>query len=82
MEFLTLLLVLAIGGLFAAYWCSRIAAAKGWNSDPWIWWGLLFAPFALIAAAGLPDKKAQNYLRHLAYGDRADAPLPTPPLVS
>ena len=65
--------------LLSAYWCCRIAAAKGWNSDPWIFLGVVGGPIALIAVAGLPDKKLQGYMRHLAYGDKADAPLPTPP---
>lgn len=42
--------------------------------------GVLFGPIALIAAAGLPDLKTRQYLKHLAgeQGDASGAPKPRP----
>jgi hypothetical protein len=36
---------------------SGVARQKGYSRRPWFLGGLLFGPFALIAAAGLPDKR-------------------------
>ena len=40
-----------------------IAASKDHNWLPWIFGGFLFGPVALIATAGLPDRKFARYLR-------------------
>ena len=46
-----------------------IAASKDHNWLPWIFGGFLFGPVALIATAGLPDRKLARYLRLLS-GDK------------
>ena len=43
-----------------------IAASKDHNWLPWIFGGLLFGPVALIATAGLPDRKLTRYVRLLS----------------
>ena len=40
-----------------------IASSKDHNWFPWIVGGLLFGPVALIATAGLPDRKLTRYIR-------------------
>ena len=42
-----------------------IAASKDHNWLPWIFGGFLFGPVALIATAGLPDRKLARYIRLL-----------------
>ena len=43
-----------------------IAASKDHNWLPWIFGGFLFGPVALIATAGLPDRKLARYIRLLS----------------
>ena len=40
-----------------------IASSKDHNWFPWIVGGVLFGPVALIATAGLPDRKLTRYIR-------------------
>ena len=49
-------------GIYAAV----IAASKDHNWLPWIFGGFLFGPVALIATAGLPDRKLARYIRLLS----------------
>lgn len=51
-----------IGWLVCAGFCGTVAEEKGYSSGMWIFGGLLFGPLALIAVAGLPDKKLRNIL--------------------
>ena len=46
-----------------------IAASKNHNWFPWSLGGFLFGPVALIATAGLPDRKLHRYVR-LISGDK------------
>ena len=65
----------AIFGLLFILWvpcgiyAGVIAASKDHNWLPWILGGFLFGPVALIATAGLPDRKLARYLRLLS-GDK------------
>ena len=43
-----------------------IAASKNHNWLPWIVGGLVFGPVALIATAGLPDRKLTKFVRLLS----------------
>lgn len=43
-----------------------IAASKNHNWFPWSLGGFLFGPVALIATAGLPDRKLQRYVRAIS----------------
>ena len=45
-----------------------IAASKDHNWFPWGIGGFLFGPVALIATAGLPDRKLNRYIRVLCEG--------------
>ena len=49
-------------GLFAA----SVASSKAHDGVSWFFGGLLFGPIALIAAAGLGDRKLLQSLRRLA----------------
>ena len=48
------------------FYAGVIAASKDHNWLPWIFGGLLFGPVALIATAGLPDRKLTRYIRLLS----------------
>jgi len=45
---------------------SAITIEKGWNNTNWFLAGFLFGPLGLLAAAGMPDRRSQKYLRYLA----------------
>ena len=47
-------------------WAEEIATLKGHNSKQWLVLGLLFGPVALIACAGLGDRKLRRYQRFQA----------------
>jgi len=47
------------------FFAGAVADGKGHNSIAWIFGGLLFGPMALIAAAGLEDRKLRRYIRLL-----------------
>ena len=49
-----------------------IASSKDHNWFPWIVGGVLFGPVALIATAGLPDRKLTRYIR-LISGDNHES---------
>ena len=49
-----------------------IAASKDHNWLPWIVGGLVFGPVALIATAGLPDRKLTKFVRLLS-GDKNES---------
>ena len=51
-----------------ALYTGVIAASKDHNWLPWILGGLLFGPVALIAAAGLPDRKLIRSIRLISEG--------------
>ncbi len=59
-------LILLIVGLACAGYSSAVAEAKGFDKGSWALGGFFFGPLALFASLGLPDRKAQRYLRLLA----------------
>ena len=47
----------------AGFYSGEVAHQKGYSGAAWVIWGLLFGFIALIAAAGLPDRKLRKYIR-------------------
>ena len=60
MVFIISLVVFFITGLY----CLNVAEEKGYNGFLWFVGGFLFSFAALIAVAGLPDKKLRKYSRN------------------
>ncbi len=56
-------LVLVIVWLSAGFYCGQVAHQKGYSGTAWAIGGFLFGFIALIAAAGLPDRKLRKYIR-------------------
>ena len=56
-------LVLVIVWFSAGFYSGQVAHQKGYSGAAWAIGGLLFGFIALIAAAGLPDRKLRKYLR-------------------
>ena len=48
------------------FYAASCAASKDQGFLPWLIGGVLFGPIALIAAAGLGDRRARSYLRMIA----------------
>ena len=65
-------MVMALFGAFVLIWlpCGFFAAAtaedKGHGGLAWFFGGLVFGPIALIACAGLGDRKLRRYQRFQA----------------
>ena len=57
--------VVIVGWLSSALFCAILANEKGYSNVAWFFGGLVFGFFALIAAAGLPDKKLRKYIRQI-----------------
>jgi hypothetical protein len=51
-------IIIILQALICAFLASNLAEKKGQSSGNWFVVGLLFGPFGLIAAAGLPIKQA------------------------
>ena len=49
-----------------AFFTSNVAGQKECNSFLWFIGGFFFGPLALIAVAGMPDRRARKYLRRIA----------------
>ena len=60
-----IIFVLMIGWIASAFFCAQVADEKGYSGTAWGIAGFLFGFFALIAVAGLPDKKLRKYLRQI-----------------
>jgi hypothetical protein len=58
--------IVFIIGLISAVLTAQVASAKGCDYSSWALAGFFFGPLALIAAAGLPDRRLRRYLRALA----------------
>ena len=56
-------LVLIIVWLSAGFYCGEVAHQKGYSGTSWAIGGFFFGFIALIAAAGLPDRKLRKYIR-------------------
>ena len=66
-----LVFVLLIGWVASAFFCAQVADEKGYSGTAWGFAGFLFGFFALIAVAGLPDKKLRKYLRQIGVKQKA-----------
>ena len=55
--------VLLLGWIACAFFCGEVAKEKGYGWTSWFIGGLFFGIFALIASAGLPDRKLRRYIR-------------------
>ncbi len=49
-----------------AFFTASVAASKECNMISWFIGGFLFGPLALIAIAGMPDRRTRKYLRRIA----------------
>ena len=67
MLFIVSLIVFFLAGLF----CFNVAEEKGYNGFLWFIGGFLFSFIALIAVAGLPDRKLRKYIRQI--GEKQNA---------
>ena len=70
MVFIFSLIVFFIAGLF----CFNVAEEKGYNGFLWFIGGFLFSVIALIAVAGLPDRKLRKYIRQIGETQNAMDP--------
>ena len=57
--------------IIAGAFCSSVAYEKGYNFFWWFILGFFFNVFALIAVAGLPDRKLRKYIRQI--GEKQNA---------
>ena len=64
----TLLGLVSVLWIPCGIYAGVIAASKEHNWFPWILGGLLFGPVALIATAGLPDRRLTRYIRLINEG--------------
>jgi len=63
--------ILVIGWIASAFFCAQVADEKGYSSVNWCIFGFLFGFFALIAVAGLPDRKLRKYIRQIGEKQKA-----------
>ena len=66
------LIALLFVWLPCAFYASHVAGDKGQNGATWFFSGFLFGPAALIAAAGLGNKKLRPYIRLTAESPGVD----------
>ena len=64
-------IVLIFVGLITGCFCSIVANEKGYSESSWFILGFLFSFPALIAVAGLPDRKLRKYLRQIGVKQKA-----------
>lgn len=65
---MVLFLLLLLCWVACGFYASAIARDKGHSSTDWFWGGFLIGPVAVIAAAGLADRKHRRILRLIAEG--------------
>ena len=70
LSFVFALIVFFVAGLFV----SNVAQEKGYNTFAWFVGGFFFSVIALIAVAGLPDKKLRKYIRQIGENQNAINP--------
>ena len=58
----------------SALFCALVANEKGYSNVAWFFGGIVFGFIALIAVAGLPDKRLRNYLRQIGEKQKAIEP--------
>ena len=66
--------ILVIGWIASAFFCAQVANEKGYSTINWCIFGFLFGFFALIAVAGLPDKRLRKYIRQIGEKQNAIEP--------
>ena len=66
-----IIFVILIGWIASVFFCAQVANEKGYSGSSWGIAGFLFGFFALIAVAGLPDKKLRKYLRQIGIKQKA-----------
>ena len=54
-----------------SFFCAQVADEKGYSGTAWAFAGFLFGFFALIAVAGLPDRKLRKYIRQIGEKQKA-----------
>ena len=60
--------------IVSALFCALVANEKGYSNVAWFFGGIVFGFIALIAVAGLPDKRLRNYLRQIGEKQNAIEP--------
>ena len=60
-----------VGWIASAFFCAQVADEKGYNGMTWAFAGFIFGFFALIAVAGLPDRKLRKYIRQIGEKQKA-----------
>ena len=65
------LFVLAVFLFISGAYCGEVAEQKGYSRSAWAFGGFLFGFIALIAVAGLPDRKLRRYIRQI--GEKQNA---------
>ena len=68
---MAIIVVLVIVWLASGFYCAAVAESKGHDGISWALGGLFFGFIALIAVAGLPDKKLRKYIRQI--GEKQNA---------
>ena len=68
---MVILFVLVIVWFASGFYCGVVADAKGYDGTAWGLGGLFFGFIALIAVAGLPDRKLRRYIRQI--GEKQNA---------
>jgi len=58
----------------SALFCGLVANEKGYSNVAWFFGGIVFGIIALIAVAGLPDKRLRKYLRQIGEKQNAIEP--------
>ena len=66
-----ILFALFISWIASAFFCSSVAGEKGYSSSSWFIAGFFFGFFALIAVAGLPDRKLRKYILQIGMKQNA-----------
>ena len=59
---------------FRRFFCGGVAEQKRYSRANWVFAGFLFDFIALIAVAGLPDRKQRKYLRQIGEKQNAIEP--------
>ena len=60
--------------LISGVYCGEVAEQKGYSRSAWVFGGFLFGFIALIAVAGLPDRKLRRYIRQIGEKQKAIEP--------
>ena len=67
-------IIIFIAWIVIALFCALVANEKGYSNIAWFFGGILFSFIALIAVAGLPDKRLRKYLRQIGEKQNAIEP--------